>query len=101
MSPIDDKFIDESLFLVTSQPTWYAHIIEFFTTQQLPLEWSKEARRKIRVNSRRFVVIGNILYHRGIDGILRRCVIENEVSSILVVCHDNACGGHFSGQLIV
>lgn len=97
--PIDDSLIDENLFLITARPTWYAGIIEFLTTQQLSPEMPKEERRKIRVNSRHFVVLGNRLYRKGLDGVLRRCVMEEEVPSILSACHDSACGGHFSGQL--
>ena len=54
---------------------------------------------KVRVNSRHFLVMGNRLFRRGADEFLRRCVSETEVESILVACHDSACGGHFSGQL--
>jgi len=97
--PIDDRLIDETLFLVTARPAWYSGIIEFLTTQQLPVDLPKDERRKIRVNSRHFVVLGNRLYRRGLDGVLRRCVMEDEVPSILTACHDSACGGHFSGQL--
>lgn len=97
--PLDDNLVDETLFLVTARPLWYAGIVDFLTTQQFSPEVSKEERRKIRVNSRRFVVLGNRLYRRGLDGILRRCVVEAEVESILSACHDSACGGHFSGQL--
>ena len=34
-SPIDDRFIDDNLFLVTPCPDWYMKIVEFFTTQRL------------------------------------------------------------------
>lgn len=98
--PIDDRLIDESLFLVTARPAWYSRIIEFLTTQQLPVDLSKDERQKIRINSRHFVVLGNRLYRRGLDGVLRRCLMEDEVPSILYAYHDSACGGHFSGQLI-
>jgi hypothetical protein len=69
-NPIDDRLVDESLFLVTTQPTWYSGIVEFLTTQQLPPDLTKEERRKIRVNSRHFMVLGNRLYRRGVDGVL-------------------------------
>ena len=98
-SPIDDRFIDDNLFLVTSSPDWYAGIVEFLITQRLSIEWTKEARRKVRVNSRHFAVVGNRLFMRGAYGILRRCVSEVEVPDILTSCNDSACGGHFSGQL--
>jgi hypothetical protein len=59
----------------------------------------KNERRKLRVNNTRFAIISGRLYHRGIDGILRRCVDYSEVSTILEACHNNACGGHFLGCL--
>jgi len=98
-SPVSDRLIDDTLFVVTTQPEWYAGIVEFLTTQKLPGDWTKEDRRKVRVNSRHFAVVGHRLFRRGADGLLRRCVSEVEVPSILAACHDSACGGHFSGQL--
>ena len=98
-SPIDDKFINDNLFLVMSSLDWYAGIVEFLTTQRLPAEWTKDERKNVRVNSRHFAIIGNRLFRRKSDGILRRCVSEAEVPDILTSCHDSACGGHFLGQL--
>ena len=43
--------------------------------------------------------MGNRLFRRGADGILWRYISKTEVESILVACHDSACGDHFSGQL--
>ena len=34
-SPIDDRLVDDNLFVVTSTPEWYAGILDFLTTQQL------------------------------------------------------------------
>ncbi len=75
------------------------HIVEFLTTQQLSIELSKDKRMKIRVNSRYFVVIGNRLYCRSVDGMLRKCVTIKEIPTILVACYDSACGGHFCSTL--
>ena len=30
------------------------------------------------------------------DQIFQRCILENEVSSVIKCCHSEACGGHFS-----
>ena len=90
--------IDDRLFVVTATPDWYAGIVKFLTTQQLPAEWTKEERMKVRVNSRHFAVVDNRLFRRRADTILRSCVSQVEVPDILEACHDSACGGHFSGQ---
>ena len=73
--------------------------MEFLTTQRLLAEWTKEERRKVKVNSTHFAIIGNRLFTKGADGILRRCVSEAKVPGILTSYDDSACGGHFSGQL--
>lgn len=53
----------------------------------------------MRVNIRHFAVIGHKLFRRGANDLLRRCVSEVEVPSILAACHDSECGRHSSGQL--
>ena len=32
------------------------------------------------------------------DQMFRRCIPDHEVRSVLSFCHDQACGGHFSGR---
>ena len=61
-SPIDDRLIDDNLFVVTTSLDWYASIVEFLTTQQFPDNWTKEERRKVRIHSRHFAVIGHRLF---------------------------------------
>lgn len=38
------------------------------------------------------------LYKRGVDGLTRRCVSEEEQKDILKACHDSEYGGHFNGD---
>ena len=45
-SSIDDKFIDDNLFLVTSSPDWYAGIVKFLTTQRFHVERTQDERKK-------------------------------------------------------
>ena len=44
-------------------------------------------------------MIGEVLYKKDKDEILRRCINPNEVPSILKGCHDDICGGHFAGMV--
>jgi hypothetical protein len=30
-NPVDDRLVDDGLFVVTSRPEWYAGIVEFLT----------------------------------------------------------------------
>ncbi|XP_050897562.1 uncharacterized protein LOC127104422 [Lathyrus oleraceus] len=38
------------------------------------------------------------LYKKGVDGLVRRCVPEEEQRDVLKACHDSDYGGHFSGD---
>jgi hypothetical protein len=43
-----------------------------------------------------YLLIGDILYRRGVDTILHRCLTIDEVDRVLNDCHSGACGGHIS-----
>lgn len=98
-SPIDDRLVNDNIFVLTAKPEWYAIILEFLTTQKLPEDWTKEERRTVRVNSRHFAVVRHRLFKKGTDGLLRRCVSDIEVHIILEACHYSACRRHFFLQL--
>lgn len=38
------------------------------------------------------------LYKKGIDGLARRCVLDEEQRDVLKACHDSKYGGYFSGD---
>ena len=37
-APINDEFLEESLMQLEKAP-WYAHIANFLTTGEIPVEW--------------------------------------------------------------
>ena len=39
----------------------------------------------------------NILYCRGVDSMLSRCLNHDQAEVVLNDCHGGACGGHLSG----
>eukprot|EP00253_Pinus_taeda_P021332 PITA_21332 len=43
------------------------------------------------------MIIGDTLYRRGIDTVLRRCLTDEEAEKVLNDCHSGACRGHQSG----
>ena len=71
----------------------------FLSTHKMPVGLSKVQRRKVRVNSKHFAINANRLYRRGVDRVLRRCVIAEEIPKVLEAAHDSLCGGHFAGRL--
>lgn len=69
----------------------------YLQTLKLPSHLRNDSRRRIRQNSKKYVIIGETLYNCGIDYILRRCLTHEEEERILNDFHNGACGGHLSG----
>ena len=93
----EESFPDEHLFLISSLDPWYGYIIVYLQTSKFPSTFSKDERRKLRHLAKNYVIIGDTLYRRGVDSILRRCLTLEEAKSVLNDCHSGACGGHISG----
>ena len=62
----------------------------------MPPEFSYQQRKKLRTDSRYYIWDDPLLFKRGADLIIRRCVTEGEQSKILQECHASPYGGHFS-----
>jgi hypothetical protein len=93
-----DSLPDESLFLIIIFDPWYGDIILYLQTQCFQLDISCEERRHIHHHSRRYLIISDILYHRGIDTILRHCLTHEEAERVLNNYHLGACGDHLFGM---
>ncbi|XP_022847484.1 uncharacterized protein LOC111369997 [Olea europaea var. sylvestris] len=89
--PIRDEFPDENLFSVSSLP-WFAHIVNYLAAGEIPKEWSTKDKRKFLVQVRNFYWDDPCLFKYCPDQILRRCVPNEEIPSILSFCHTQACG---------
>eukprot|EP00253_Pinus_taeda_P004789 PITA_04789 len=46
------------------------------------------------------MIVGDTLYHRGINTVLWRCLTYEEAEKVLNDCHSGVCGGHQSGYAI-
>ena len=99
-SPVEDKFLDEYLFAVTTKAPWYADIANYLVTGKLPPHLFPSERRKIIQESSKYSWISNELFKTGLDLVIKRCVREDEMPDNLKACHDEPCGGHFVDKRI-
>ena len=74
---IAENFPDEQLFQLSIQSPWYADIVNFLACGimppriQLPTE-----KKKLRTDSKYYIWDDPLLFKRGADLIIRRCVPE-------------------------
>ena len=95
---IAENFPDEQLFQLSLQSPWYADIVNFLACGIMPPKFSYHQRKKLRTDSRYYIWDDPLLFRRGADMIIRRCVPEGEQSKILQECHESPYGGHFAGD---
>nr|XP_012466450.1 unnamed protein product [Gossypium raimondii] len=76
---------------------WFHDMLEYIKNQRYPEEANENDKRTIRRMAIEFVLDGDILYRRGKDQVLLRCVDAVEVRKILEEVHEGICGTHASG----
>ena len=64
----------------------------------MPLDFSYQLKRKLRTDARVYIWDDPLLFRRGADKIIRRCVLEDEQGEIIDKCHASPYGGHFAGD---
>ncbi|KAM6563688.1 hypothetical protein CsatB_023686 [Cannabis sativa] len=96
---INEQFPDEQLFSVRENlmVPWYADYVNFLAAKITPPELSRQQLKKFFSEVKHYYWEEPILYKHCADQVIRRCVPEEEMYSILNHCHALPCGGHFSG----
>ncbi|KAH9723597.1 hypothetical protein KPL70_007175 [Citrus sinensis] len=95
--PLNESFPDEQLMSVNVVP-WFADIVNYLATGQIPEHWAKQDRTKFLSKVKDFFWDDPYLFKYCADQIIRRCVPDNEIQSVISFCHEQACGGHFSAK---
>ena len=95
---LTENFPDEQLFQLSFQLPWYADIVNYLACGVVPQEFSYQQRRKLRTDSWYYIWDGPLIFKRGADMIIRRCVPESEQCKIVNECHASPYGGHFFGE---
>jgi hypothetical protein len=95
---IEDHFLDEHLFTVSTNSHWFVDIANFLATGKLPHHLTPNEQQSIVRKSERFSWIDGFLFYNGPDLIIIRCVREDKVHEILKSCQNGPCGGHFADK---
>ena len=97
--PIDDSFPDESLLAVeTNKAPWFAEMVNYLAGILLPDSMEKHVRKKIRKDSQYYQWEDPLMFKHCSDEVMRRCILEEEMQSVLEHCHTREAGGHFGAN---
>lgn len=98
--PIKEEFLDEQLMAVREavQVPWFADYVNYLVAHITPPDLSRQQLKKFFSDVKHYYWEEPILYKHCADQVIRRCVPEEEMNSILYYCHNLQCGGHFGGS---
>ncbi|RDX89086.1 Retrovirus-related Pol polyprotein, partial [Mucuna pruriens] len=96
--PIRDEFPDEQLLHIKTATPWFADICNFVATSQFPPEASRTYKEKIRSDAKYYVWDDPYLWRLCSDKIIRRCIPNTEINSVLQFCHSTPGGGHYGSS---
>ena len=92
---IDDYFRGEYLMQVLSLP-WFADFVNYLVCGVFPPDITYQQRKKFLSDVKHYYWEEPLLYKKCGDGLIRRCLPEDEVKDVLTHCHSLEYGGHFS-----
>jgi hypothetical protein len=92
---IDDYFPDESSLSIASIP-WSANIDNFLALGFLLAHWIPKTKESFFSDVQNFYWDDPYLFKYCPNQIYQRCVLDNEVSSVIKFYHSEAYGGYFS-----
>ncbi|XP_038996868.1 uncharacterized protein LOC120121584, partial [Hibiscus syriacus] len=80
---------------------WYYDILQYVKYRAYPAEAAENDKRTLRRLAMGYVLDGDILYKKGKDQVLLRCVDRIEAKKILEEVHEGVCGTHANGFTMV
>ena len=98
--PVNDEFPDEKLLAIEEKKAvpWFADFVNYLAAKVIPPEFNYQQKKRFFAHLKHYYWEEPILYRHCADQVIRRCVPEDEMHSILNHCHTLPCGGHFGGQ---
>jgi len=69
---------------------WRKEIVEYLR------DLSKKVERRIRFQATKYVLLEDRLYYRTIDGVLLKCLGNDEAKTLMGEIHEGVCGAHQS-----
>ena len=98
--PVNDEFPDEKLLAIEDKRAvpWFVDYVNYLVAKVVPPEFNYQQKKRFFAHLKHYYWEEPILYKHYADQVIRRCVPEDEIHSILNHCHTLPCGGHFGGQ---
>ncbi|WKA10566.1 hypothetical protein VitviT2T_028131 [Vitis vinifera] len=78
---------------------WYHDIYQFLLCGVYPESASTKDRRALRQLATRFMIFGDSLYKRSLEGLLLLCLDRASIDRVMREVHAGVCGPHMGGHM--
>ncbi|RDX89394.1 Retrovirus-related Pol polyprotein, partial [Mucuna pruriens] len=93
--PIRDEFPDEQLLHIKMSIPWFVDICNYVATSQFPLEASRLYKEKLQSDAKYYMWNDPYLWRLCNDQVIRRCIPDVEINSVLQFSHVTHRGSHY------
>jgi len=90
--PIRDDFPDESLLNVSVSTPFFENIVNFLVASVFPPLASRVQIDKIKSDAKHYIWDDPYLWKLCSDKVIRQCILDHEIDSVLQFCHSSAPG---------
>jgi len=98
-SRIRDDFPDESLLTLSSFPSpWFANIVNYLDVSVFPPLAFRAQCDKLKSDAKYYIWDDPYLWKMCSDQVIRRCIPDHEIDSVLQFYHSSTLGGHLGTQ---
>jgi hypothetical protein len=102
-NPLSTLFYIESQTLSIVEHPWYKNMVYYLQYHKCPDDLYPHQRRRLSLESSRYIILGYFLFRRSTDGILLRCVNNEEEKKLLQEANGSSyfvmqVGGHLSAK---
>ena len=77
----------------------FSYISYFLTNGESFESMTSKEKRILRLKAAKYVILNDVLYKRGLDGMFLRCMDLDQHKKLLQTFHNEACGGHYSSTI--
>jgi hypothetical protein len=83
----NSDYVDGMISILVGEPLddleWYGDIVFYLRSNNFPFTMNPKERTILKMKENQYVVIVDILFRRNYDGILLRCVDENQAQELM------------------
>jgi len=86
------------LTLSSFSTPWFANIVNYLAASISPPLASRAQYDKLKSNARYYIWDDPYLWNMCSDQVIRRCIMDHKIDSVLQFCHSSALSGHLDTQ---